>query len=228
MHHQHTTKTNILVSERDALNAILWSEGLNEIFIRNYKSDPSLVWQYFGSSYGILRFFPAMPWRSQDIEVDAYDCRVRPWYIEAATCSKDVIILFDVSGSMTGFKNFVARRTLKALLDTLSNNDYVNVYTFKNETKEVVHCFVDLVQATKENLASITRTLEPTDGSKKHNVPLEGYANLTIAFTKAFTTLKQVRGLYLYLHKLVVILKITPYSFAVIPRSDSQTIRIKN
>jgi voltage-dependent calcium channel alpha-2/delta-4 len=180
-----------LISEQEAFNSILWSKGLNEIFIKNYKSDPSLAWQYFGSSRGILRFYPGMPWNNRKV-VDTYDCRVRSWYIEAATCSKDVIILFDVSGSMTGFKNYVARRTLRSLLDTLSNNDYVNVYTFKNETAEVVTCFVGLVQATPENLKTITDTLEPTDNGKVHKVPLEGNANLTAAYIKAFKTLKAV------------------------------------
>ncbi|XP_041974818.1 voltage-dependent calcium channel subunit alpha-2/delta-3 isoform X2 [Aricia agestis] len=183
--------TNIFYREAPALNAILWSKELNEVFIKNYNSDPSLVWQYFGSSHGILRFYPGMPWNMK--EVDTYDCRVKSWYIEAATCSKDVIILFDVSGSMTGFKNYVARRTLGSLLATLSNNDYVNVYTFKGNTSEVVTCFKGLVQATPENLLTISNTLEPTDGGKKHKVPLDGNANLTKAYIAAFTTLKEKR-----------------------------------
>ncbi|PZC75536.1 hypothetical protein B5X24_HaOG205963 [Helicoverpa armigera] len=183
--------TNIFDIETNALNSILWSKELNEIFIKNYNSDPSLSWQYFGSSHGILRFYPGMRWNTN--EVDTYDCRVMSWYIEAATCSKDMIILFDVSGSMTGFKNYVARRTLRSLLDTLSNNDYVNVYTFKNATNFVVECFVDLVQATPENLKTLTDTLEPTNGGKTHKVQLEGYANLTTAYIKAFTTLKERR-----------------------------------
>lgn len=172
------------------MNAILWSKGLNEVFTQNYKSDPSLSWQYFGSSHGILRFYPGMPWNK--MEVDTYDCRVKSWYIEAATCSKDVIILFDVSGSMTGFKNYVARRTLRSLLDTLSNNDFVNVYTFKKEVAEVVNCFKGLVQATRENLNTLRDMLEPTNEGKKHKVLLDGNANLTQAYIKAFTTLKEV------------------------------------
>ncbi|XP_026738647.1 voltage-dependent calcium channel subunit alpha-2/delta-4 isoform X1 [Trichoplusia ni] len=184
--------TNIFDEEKNAQNAILWSKGLNDIFLKNYNSDPSLSWQYFGSSHGILRFYPGMPWNFK--EVDTYDCRVKSWYIEAATCSKEMIILFDVSGSMTGFKNYVARRTLGSILDTLSNNDYVNVYTFKNKTEFVVACFVDLVQATPENLKTLSDTLEPTDKGKTHKVPLEGYANLTTAYIKAFTTLKQRRA----------------------------------
>lgn len=135
-----------------------------------------------------------MRWNTK--EVDTYDCRVMSWYIEAATCSKDMIILFDVSGSMTGFKNYVARRTLRSLLDTLSNNDYVNVYTFKNTTNFVVDCFVDLVQATPENKETLTDTLEPTDEGKTHKVPLEGFANLTMAYIKAFTALKAVSGTF--------------------------------
>ncbi|XP_075975243.1 ca[2+] channel Muscle-specific alpha2/delta subunit isoform X2 [Anticarsia gemmatalis] len=183
--------TNIYDEENKTLSAILWSKGLNDIFTKNYKSDPSLSWQYFGSSQGILRFFPGMPWNYQ--EVDTYDCRVKSWYIEAATCSKDMIILFDVSGSMTGFKNYVARRTLRSILDTLSNNDYVNVYTFKNVTELVVDCFTDLVQATPENVNTLMDTLTPTDNGKKHKKPLEGYANLTTAYIQAFTTLRERR-----------------------------------
>lgn len=174
--------------EPDALNAILWTKGLNDIFIKNYKSDPSLSWQYFGSSHGVLRFYPAMPWNRA---VDTYDCRVKSWYIEAATCSKDVIILFDISGSMTGFKNYVARRTLRSLLDTLSNNDYVNVYYFNKNVGEVVTCFTGLVQATHENLNAIVHTLEPNKNNK-HRYALDGNANLTQAYRAAFQTLRKV------------------------------------
>lgn len=168
----------------------MWSKGLNDIFTRNYQADPSLAWQYFGSANGILRFYPGMPWNMK--KTDIYDCRVQPWYIEAATCSKDIIILFDVSGSMTGFKNYVARTTLKSLLDTLSNNDYVNVYAFNNKIRLVMNCSMGLVQATKENILTILNTLTPTNNGKNHTIPLEGNADLTTAYIEAFTMLKEV------------------------------------
>lgn len=44
--------------EDAAAFAIQWSEALDEVFIRNYNSDPALSWQYFGSSSGIMRHYP--------------------------------------------------------------------------------------------------------------------------------------------------------------------------
>jgi len=48
----------IFVLASDVMNAIQWSEKLNRIFITNYESDPSLGWQYFGSSTGFMRQYP--------------------------------------------------------------------------------------------------------------------------------------------------------------------------
>lgn len=42
----------------EVIRAIKWSEALNNIFIDNFEKDPSLSWQYFGSSTGFLRQFP--------------------------------------------------------------------------------------------------------------------------------------------------------------------------
>ena len=40
------------------MNGIIWSEQLDRIFVTNYESDPSLTWQYFGSSTGFMRQYP--------------------------------------------------------------------------------------------------------------------------------------------------------------------------
>ena len=42
------------------INAIKWSRGLDRVFIDNYNRDPTLSWQYFGSSAGFMRQYPGV------------------------------------------------------------------------------------------------------------------------------------------------------------------------
>lgn len=50
-----------------------------------------------------------------------------PRYIQAATSPKDIIIVVDISGSMKGLKMTIAKHTINTILDTLGENDFVNV-----------------------------------------------------------------------------------------------------
>lgn len=36
------------------------SEALNDLFVENFQKDPTLTWQYFGSSTGFFRLYPGM------------------------------------------------------------------------------------------------------------------------------------------------------------------------
>lgn len=140
---------------RDPMEALMWSDDLDSVFVNNYDADPALSWQYFGSETGVLRHYPAKSWEDRDTSssVDVYDCRKRSWYIETATCSKDVVILLDRTGSMYKYLSFLAKLTIKNLLDTFSNNDSFNIYTYSDDVKPLVECFRDeLVQATPENI----------------------------------------------------------------------------
>lgn len=40
------------------LNGVYMSEALNDIFISNFQKDPTLTWQFFGSSTGFFRLYP--------------------------------------------------------------------------------------------------------------------------------------------------------------------------
>lgn len=137
------------------MEVLMWSNNLDDVFVNNYDADPALSWQYFGSETGVLRHYPAKSWEDRDTSssVDVYDCRKRSWYIETATCSKDVIILLDRTGSMYKYLSFLAKLTIKNLLDTFSNNDSFNIYTYSEDVTPLVECFDgELVQATPENI----------------------------------------------------------------------------
>ncbi|XP_033611024.1 voltage-dependent calcium channel subunit alpha-2/delta-3 isoform X2 [Cryptotermes secundus] len=176
--------TNVYDQAPDILKAIKWSENLNEIFIRNYQDDPSLSWQYFGSSSGFMRQYPAMQWRNDS--VDLYDCRTRSWYIEAAASPKDMVILVDNSGSMTGIRKEIARHVVSNILDTLGNNDFVNIFNFSEEIDEVVPCFKDvLVQANLANVREFKQGMKDLHTDK--------IANFSAVLIKAFELLQQYR-----------------------------------
>ncbi|XP_011305922.1 voltage-dependent calcium channel subunit alpha-2/delta-3 isoform X2 [Fopius arisanus] len=150
--------TNVYDRAPAVIKAIKWSARLDDTFINNYKHDPTLSWQYFGSATGFMRQFPATIWNPKP--VDLFDCRTRGWYIEAANSPKDVLILVDTSGSMTGVRKEIARHVVNNILDTLGNNDFVNIITFSNETREVVPCFNDtLVQANLGNIRELKEAI---------------------------------------------------------------------
>lgn len=128
--------TNVYERASDVIRAIQWSDKLDPIFVNNYAQDPSLSWQYFGSATGFMRQYPAMNWYMEP--VDLFDCRTRSWYIEAATSPKDILILMDTSGSMTGIRREIARHVINNILDTLGNNDFVNIITFSDTVKGVI------------------------------------------------------------------------------------------
>lgn len=88
---------------------------------------------------------------------DKYDCRKRIWYVQAATCSKEVIILIDNSGTMYGMRNTIAQLTVDSLLQTFSNNDYVNLFQMINEE---VRCLVDCFNDTLVQVGIFTFLLK--------------------------------------------------------------------
>ncbi|XP_046751290.1 voltage-dependent calcium channel subunit alpha-2/delta-3 isoform X2 [Diprion similis] len=178
--------TNVYDLDQKVNAAIQWSKALNKVFRQNYRSDPALSWQYFGSSTGMLRLYPAIQWRTEDDKPDLYDCRMRSWFIESATCSKDMVILIDVSGSMHGMGYSIAKTTAAEILGTLSNNDFVTIIAYTNETTEVVPCFNGtLVQATPENIEVFKQALQ--------NINATNPTILSKAFNKAFDLLETFR-----------------------------------
>uniref|UniRef100_A0A9J7XHE3 Calcium channel, voltage-dependent, alpha 2/delta subunit 4b n=1 Tax=Cyprinus carpio carpio TaxID=630221 RepID=A0A9J7XHE3_CYPCA len=144
--------TNVYNKDPNILNGVYMSEALNDVFISNFQKDPTLTWQYFGSSAGFFRLYPGIKWTPDSNGVVSFDCRNRNWYIQAATSPKDIVILVDVSGSMKGLKMTIAKHTINTILDTLGENDFVNVIAYTDYVRYVEPCFKGtLVQADLDN-----------------------------------------------------------------------------
>ncbi|KAL4630680.1 voltage-dependent calcium channel subunit alpha-2/delta-2-like isoform X1 [Arapaima gigas] len=142
--------TDIYKGSPVILNELNWTQGLEKTFMENSREDPSLLWQAFGSATGVTRYYPATPWRAPD-KIDLYDVRRRSWYIQGASSPKDMVILVDVSGSVSGLTLKLIKASVIEMLDTLSDDDYVNVARFSEKAEPVVPCFRHLVQANVRN-----------------------------------------------------------------------------
>ncbi|XP_054406672.1 voltage-dependent calcium channel subunit alpha-2/delta-2 isoform X12 [Pongo abelii] len=141
--------TDIYKGSTVILNELNWTEALENVFMENRRQDPTLLWQVFGSATGVTRYYPATPWRAPK-KIDLYDVRRRPWYIQGASSPKDMVIIVDVSGSVSGLTLKLMKTSVCEMLDTLSDDDYVNVASF-NEKAQPVSCFTHLVQANVRN-----------------------------------------------------------------------------
>ncbi|XP_073999423.1 voltage-dependent calcium channel subunit stolid isoform X2 [Rhodnius prolixus] len=165
-------------------NALRWSEHLDPVFVNNYEVDPALSWQYFGSTTGFLRRFPAMSWPLEEStkSKDLHDFRMTDWYVGASTSPKDVVIMVETSFSMDNSAMELAKVVVKSLLSTLGDNDFVNVFTFSDVTKELIPCFKDLlVQANELNKREIIHGLD--------NIQMEQGANFSAALVTGFEIL---------------------------------------
>ncbi|CAF2650391.1 unnamed protein product [Rotaria sp. Silwood2] len=167
-----------------------WSYNLNQAFIDNYNHDPELTWQYFCSQTGLYRVWPGHIWdypEGDTDKLDLFDCRVQNWYIRATSSPRDVIILIDASGSMTGLKKSIAIQTVETILDTLSDDDFVQIIKFQETAEFIDDCFRSgLVQATVENRHKF-RT------SVNKRITTENIANFSRALNMAFDLLDNAR-----------------------------------
>lgn len=201
-----------MCAAEEVMGTIKWTEQLDSIFLDNYNKDPSLSWQFFGSTTGIMRQFPASKWDTDP--VDLFDCRLRSWYIEAATSPKDMVVLMDVSGSMKGVSKDIARHVVFNILETLGPNDFVNIYKFAEHVEAVVPCFNEtLVQVSVfgavrcpsgvclkyEYFPIPTREQATLANKRELQMGLEIFkpnkiANYSAALTKAFDILETYRN----------------------------------
>lgn len=157
---------------------------MNKAFVSNYERDPSIGWQFFCNSSGLFRHYPPTVWNFQPVNM--YDCRTRSWYTGTATSAKDIVILIEKSGSITGSRLQIATDIVRNILDTLTPNDFVNVFKFSDNVENLVNCFNNtLVQANSANVFEFKQAL--------HNITTEHQIDLAGALNQTFRLLQRYR-----------------------------------
>ncbi len=156
-----------------------WTESLNKQFKINNQNNKDLNWQYFCSFFGLYRQYPGAYWTVPSRE-DFFDCRLQSWYVNAASSSKDIIILLDTSGSMTGIKLEIAKKLIQLLFHTFTDNDFLNVITYSDVINFLVPKFTDqFIQASKSNKKTFNNALKDFKNTSQQG-------NLEQALVKAF------------------------------------------
>lgn len=191
-------------------NTIKWTSGLDPYFKENDREDPTLLWQYFGSSDGVYRIYPGFKWRDPS-ETDVFDNRRRGWYIQGSSSPKDVVLLLDLSGSMAGQKLSILKLAAMSLLETLQENDFVNIVVMYanegdkgNKVKPYMVCQINKngsIQINRDKLKDCSdHLLQATQQNKKflkHFVPnakARGIAAISSGFGNAISILKTSRA----------------------------------
>ncbi|XP_019371082.1 PREDICTED: voltage-dependent calcium channel subunit alpha-2/delta-4 isoform X2 [Gavialis gangeticus] len=178
--------TNVYNKDPDILNGVYMSEALNPVFVDNFQRDPTLTWQYFGSSAGFFRLYPGIKWIPDENGVISFDCRNRGWYIQAATSAKDIVIVVDISGSMKGLRMTIAKHTIITILDTLGENDFVNIIAYNDYVHYVEPCFKGiLVQADRDNREHFKQLVD--------ELQAKGVGTVNNALTESFKILREFR-----------------------------------
>uniref|UniRef100_A0AAQ4QWE6 Calcium channel, voltage-dependent, alpha 2/delta subunit 1a n=1 Tax=Gasterosteus aculeatus aculeatus TaxID=481459 RepID=A0AAQ4QWE6_GASAC len=173
----------VCVAATIILNELNWTEALEDVFRKNKEEDPSILWQVFGSATGLARYFPGELLQSP-IRLLGSGRKIPPKrYIQGAASPKDMLILVDASGSVSGLTLKLIRTSVSKMLETLSDDDYVNVVYF-NDKAEHAACFRNLVQANVRNKRMLKDAVQ--------SITAKGITNYRGGFEMAFEQLMNV------------------------------------
>ena len=108
----------------------LWERDHQQVL--NIESYPELIYASVGGTGAFVQF-PGTEWTECP---DSYDPRFRPWYSNAATGPKNVILVIDTSGSMSGSRLSLAKSAAIKVLGTLNDYDYVGLVDFDGSARK--------------------------------------------------------------------------------------------
>ncbi|KAG2387032.1 hypothetical protein C9374_002067 [Naegleria lovaniensis] len=119
------------------------TKTIGEIYYENRMQNKHIVRQVVGSPRGMGQLYPGSKWRTTTKEIcksgaPATDCpnfdfRTRPWYVNAASGSKSIVFVLDVSSSMSmNHRIEIALFAVENVIDSLTERDRVGIVFFSS------------------------------------------------------------------------------------------------
>jgi len=198
-----TVKTSPEASTEDeALNAVCYTEGLQEDFAQSHAADTedTFKWRYYGSREGVLVNYPGFLWQRDFKSCGGdYDPTFRPWYVQGASGPKNVVIILDRSGSMDDQGRMgAAIDAAMTVIDGLTHVDNIAIVAFSDYIETPYTYLVPALEPYRDQLKkNFVKDLYPNGGTE-----------FGIAFERAFTILKRSvdSGIYMACQTSVVFL----------------------
>ena len=145
------------------------STRMDPTFIQANTAGSLKAWQYTSDTLGSIRLWPGAPQGRGSTQCNNYDPRLRPWFIAASSGPKDIIMIFDTSGSMLtstafGTRHSLVQNALVALLGTLTTNDWVSLIQF-SDSATVLGGHTTLQAATAEHVTDLQNRVKAAGAS---------------------------------------------------------------
>jgi voltage-dependent calcium channel alpha-2/delta-3 len=151
-----------------------------------------LLFLYAGFQSGVHKSWPGQNWqmtadsagcRQPGSTCSEYDPRFRNWYVSAATGPKNVVLVLDVSGSMTTAGRISKMKdAATSVVKTLSFADYVGIVTYSSDA-QVGLAASSLQQADNLFRGNLTNYVNSLNAA--------GATNMEAGFDKAFGLLDE-------------------------------------
>ena len=141
---------------------------------------------FFGSQEGMFRISPGRQWAT----CGTYDPRIRPWYIAASSGPKNIILVLDTSGSMSGQRIELLKTAAIRVVETLTVGDRVAIVPFATTARVIGDSDGRMLVATKANQAYL---IDAINGLKA-----EGETNFYDALESAFDVMDETVGVELH------------------------------
>lgn len=169
------------------LEDICFSRNVDSYFVNKYEADRDYWAKYgidnpsmhIGLTSGAFRIFPARVSET----CNAYDPRVRPWYVAGSSGPKNVVMLLDTSGSMDGIRLYYLKQAATRIIDTLTVADRVALVPFSSSAQAEYFDGRALVKVTSSIKVELKKRIDELQAN--------GATNMHDAFSRAFQVMEE-------------------------------------